>query len=294
MCGGGGGPQTVQQKSDPWSGIQPYLLGTGPQTISSGGSGSPYKYEWDESPSGRRRRVRVRNEDYIAPSTTTSPGIPGILPEAESLYRNNQNLVADFSPEQQQAMDLQAQRAINGSDVTRSAQNNATATLRGDYLYGGPGFNAAFDAASRKILPQVDSTFNRGGRYGSGLAQTAQTQALGDVFAGMYGQERNHQMQAMGMSPVLANQDYMDIDRLAQVGDQEQEQNQLMLDEPFQRLQRYQNFINPMLGVGGSSTSTQPMYRNRGAGAVGGAMLGNMLFPGIGGIIGGGLLGGMF
>ena len=296
--GGGSSQQVTQQQSEPWSGIQPYLLGTGPRTISSGsgGSGSPYQYEWDESPSGRRKRIRVPNEDYVAPdiTTTTTPGTLGILPEAERLYRDSPNLVANFTPEQEQAMRLQSDRARQGSDVTRSAQNNAAATLRGDYLYGGPGFDAAFGAASRRILPQVDSAFNRGGRYGSGLAQTSQTQALGDIFAGMYGQERNNQMQAMGMSPILANQDYMDIDRLAQVGDQRQEQNQMLLDEPYQRLLRYQGFINPMMGVGGNQTTTTPMYRNRTAGALGGAMLGNMVMPGLGGIIGGGLLGGYF
>ena len=274
--GGSSSPQTVQQKSDPWSGVQPYL---------TGGGVSPWG-----GIDGRTGRLGAAKAAIN--SVQSQGGHIGVLPEAERLYRESENLVSDFTPEQEQAMQLQSQRALSGSGVTRAAQDNASQTLRGDYLYGGPGFNAAFDAASRRILPQVDSAFNRSGRYGSGLAQTAQTQALGDVFAGMYGQERNNQMQAMGMSPVLANQDYLDIDRLAQVGDQRQEQNQLMMDEPWQRLQRYQSFINPVMGVGGSSTSTQPMYRNRGAGALGGAMMGNMLFPGIGGIAGG-LLGGL-
>ena len=270
--GGSSSPQTVQQKSDPWSGVQPYLTGGGVSPFANGG--------------GAFAKLAAKGV-----FGNQGGGHIGVLPEAERLYRESGNLVSDFTPEQEQAMQLQSQRALSGSGVTRAAQDNASQTLRGDYLYGGPGFNAAFDAASRRILPQVDSAFNRSGRYGSGLAQTAQTQALGDIFAGMYGQERNNQMQAMGMSPVLANQDYLDIDRLAQVGDQRQEQNQLMMDEPWQRLQRYQSFINPVMGVGGSSTSTQPMYRNRGAGALGGAMMGSMFGPF--GMAAGGLLGGL-
>jgi hypothetical protein len=75
--------------------------------------------------------------------------------------------------------------------------NNFTgSTLNGDYLYGGQGFNAAVDAAGRKIIPQVQSAFEKSGRTNSGLAQTAMTQALSDSFAQQYGQERQNQLQA--------------------------------------------------------------------------------------------------
>jgi len=66
-------------------------------------------------------------------------------------------------------------------------------TSQGDYLYGGEGFNAAYDAAARKVLPQVTGQAAGVGRYGGGLQQTELTGALGDVFAGMYGQERGRQ-----------------------------------------------------------------------------------------------------
>ena len=41
--------------------------------------------------------------------------------------------------------------------------------------------------------------------------------------------------------------------------------------------------------LGGSTTS--PTYQNTGASMMGGAMMGNMLFPGMGGIMGGALMG---
>lgn len=83
-------------------------------------------------------------------------------------------------------------------------------TIAGDYLHGGPGFQAALGAAERQIMPRVQSAFGRGGRSGSGLAQAAVGQQLGDVFAGQYGQERARQMQAMGM---LGAQEQANLDR---------------------------------------------------------------------------------
>jgi hypothetical protein len=80
--------------------------------------------------------------------------------------------------------------------------SNLARVAGGGYLHGGSGFNAAMDAAARDIQPRIQSMFGRSGRHNSGLAQAAATQELGDVFAGLYGDERNRQMQASG---ALAN-----------------------------------------------------------------------------------------
>lgn len=302
--GGGSSTQTVQQRADPWSGVQPYLLGTAPtasrQPYAFGTgprvlrpSNSKYITETDESDSGRKTRRIMLNPDYDESlnSQPEGPGIPGILPEAARLYSDYTpqyfpgSSVAPFSPEQQAAMSLTTRRALTGSGLNRSAESNINSTLRGDFLYGNPGFNAAFDAAANRIIPRIDSGFATAGRYGSGLADTAKYSALGDAFAGLYGQERGNQMQAAGMAPALAAQDYVDYGQLGQVGYQRQAQAQSNIDDqiarhefeqnmPYYKLGQYQNFINPVLGVGGSQTTTQPMYRNRAAGMLGGAATG--------------------
>jgi hypothetical protein len=178
-------------------------------------------------------------------------------------------------------------------------------TLNGDYLYGGQGFNAAFDAASRKINPMVDSAFATHGRSGSGLAGAAKTQALGDAFASMYGQERNNQMQAAQMAPALAQSDYYDISQLANVGAGVENLAQNRMNEDVNRYNFYQNQPEDQLSkyiallnnsYPGSQTSQQT-FTNPAAGAAGGALSGASMGSAFGpwgagiGAIGGGLLG---
>ena len=38
--GGGSGSQTVNQRADPWAGVQPFLLGSGPQNYGGNQGGS--------------------------------------------------------------------------------------------------------------------------------------------------------------------------------------------------------------------------------------------------------------
>ncbi len=74
------------------------------------------------------------------------------------------------------------------------------ATARGDYLMGGPGFDAAVDAAVRAATPGIVSTFGSAGAGGAtgGLAQEALGTAAIDAFARQYAQERGNQLGAAG------------------------------------------------------------------------------------------------
>jgi hypothetical protein len=251
--GGGGGSQSTQtiQKADPWSGQQPYLH------------------------TGFMRA----QEEFLGKTPSFFPG----------------SIITPFSPETQQAMQMQTNRALTGSPIQQEGTNQLTdtlagdylgqmgnlynnpiqqmvntdlvaPTLRGDYLFGNPGFNEAYDAAARKIIPQVDSAFERSGRTGSGLAQQAKTQALSDAFASQYAQERSNQMQAaslgqqgtgtfldnigrerdnqirsMMFAPQMASLDYQDIGKLAEVGAQKEALDQQKISEDIARFDYNQN-----------------------------------------------------
>ena len=120
-------------------------------------------------------------------------------------------------------------------------------TARGDYLTGGEGFNRAYDAAAGRVVPSVRSAFESAGRIGSGLARGEESRQLGDVFAGLYGDERNRQLtaaqayqqgiagqrgqqlqaygaerglqnQAFGMAPAVNQMQYGDISNQFQAG----------------------------------------------------------------------------
>lgn len=217
-------------------------------------------------------------------------------------------MTVGFSQPSQDAFGMIENRARQGSDLNRAAQDQTQQTIQGNYLYGGEGFNAALDAASRRITPQVESTFARGGRLNSGLADVAKTQALSDSFASLYDAERGRQMQASALAPAMAQADYFDYNQLQGVGGQIEQQGQNLLDEDIARYNYYQqqpeNRLADYIGLlngsypGATQSSSQPVYRNRGAGVVGGAAAGAAAgsyfgpYGTAGGAILGGLLGG--
>jgi len=214
--------------------------------------------------------------------TTTSkppeylqPYLQDIAGRAQGLYQPG------LTPEQQQAIS----QARAPSSLAQAGLGTLQGTARGDFLFGGPGFNAAYQAAANKIIPQVNSQFALTGRSGSGLAQTAQTQALADAFASQYGQERGLQQQAAMAAPGAAQQQAQYGINLAN----------LPQDLLYGNLSNYANIINPQLGAGGTSTQSSQLYRNAGAGALGGALTGaeiGSVIPGLGTGLGA-LLGGL-
>ncbi len=257
--------------------------------------------------------------------------------------------VAPFSPEKETALQMQTMRALSGSPLQPVSNAQNLATMSGAYLptnnpfnttlneeFDNPAnsarFNAAIEAAGRKINPMVDSAFESSGRLNSGLAQTARQQALSDAFAGMYMQdksltaqdramrgqnyssERDNMMRAMMFAPELANADYLDAATLGEVGDQRGAMSQQLLSDQVNRYNYNQNIMQQQLkdymplvsgNYGGTTTgvSNQNQTTSRGSnplsGGLGGAMAGYQLASGISGfnpLIGAGigLLGGGF
>lgn len=213
---------------------------------------------------------------------------------------------ANFSPQTEQALNLTEQRALAGSPVQNASNAELQRTLNGDYLYGGDGFNAALDAARNRILPDIQSRYAQGGRFGSGLGREAEARALADSFASQYGNERQNQLRAMLFAPQAAASDYADMQALAGVGAQREGQAQSGIDEamarhqfeqmePQQRLQAYMSLIGGQYG-GQQTGQIVGMSGNRGAGVLGGALGGATIGAQVGGPWGaaaGGILGGV-
>ena len=203
-----------------------------------------------------------------------------------------------FSPASVAAQEATTQRALQGSPLLPAAQQENLATVRGDYLYGGPGFNRAFEAAQRTISPMVRGQFERAGRFGGGLSQEAETRALGDAFAGLYGAERGRQLTATGMAPAMAQQDYADIARLAGVGAaQEAKAGEALADAMqrfgFQQQAPYTRLAAQVPAIaggfpGGYQTTDTPLPQTSPlAGALGGGLTGLGAMQGIAGLTGG-------
>lgn len=260
--GGGSNGGSSVAKTEPWSGQQPYLQG--------------------------------------------GNGIAGLFPEANRLYQNNPmqfyqgQTYADLSPETEMSLQMQTDRAMNGSPLNNAAQTNLQDTLNGKYLdiNSNPYLMAGADNVLAKVLPQIDARFASSGRGNSGLASRAASQGATDALGGLafqnYNAERTNQQRSALLAPQLAQQDYADAARLGEVGGVREDFSMQAIRDAMQR-QQFNNMAPwQQLGMygsaiggnyGGTSTSQQTLPRRSvGAGVLGGAAAGG----GLGYMLGGG------
>ncbi len=240
--------------------------------------------------------TRVEPPKYQLPYLQTG------LSEAQGLYnrQQGQNTVAPFSPETQQGLAGITQRATNGSPITGAADSLATQTLQGGFMGANPQLDNMFNRAALQTQNQLASQFAGSGRNVE-ASEGLRSQQLNDLATGIYGgaydQERNRQMQTLAMSPQLANAGYADYDRLLGVGAQREGLQQEQLDAPGRNLDQFLTRVGGNFG----QTTVAPSTRNRGAGALGGGMMGAQMGQQFGngnpwatgiGALGGAVLGG--
>jgi len=251
--GGGGGGSTQTQtvtKADPWSEQQPYL-----------------KYGFQQA------------QDIY------QKGAPGYYPG---------QTIAPFAPETNAALDAQTNRAVNGSPLMTSAQNQLADTMSGKYLdiNTNPYLMPMADQIRADVQPGIESRFAGSGRLNSGLASRAVgmgvTDALSSKAMENYNTERGRQMQGMLFAPSLANADYNDISKLADVGAQREGMAQAGINAdvakynydanaPNNWLAQFMNIVQGQYGGTGTSTQSTPYYQNRLASGAGGAVGGGLL-----------------
>ena len=240
----------------------------------------------------------------VVPSTQTTSSTPWkpqqeylkqIFSGAQEAYQDPMTFYqgstyAPFSPETQAAMDWQTYRATAGSPLTAAAQQQLTDTMAGDYLgAGNPYFSNMMNQVQKGVQPAIDAKFSGSGRYGSGAHEEALASALtdkaGELAYRNYADERENQMKGMMFAPQLAQQDYFDIAKLAEVGGLQEDQSQRAINEamqrheyeqmePWQRLEMFRQMVTG--GYGGTTssfgTSSQIMpTQSLGSGLLGGA-----------------------
>lgn len=257
--------------------------------------------------------------DLITSSSTSMPDwvqpyASGYLNRAQQVadqpyQQYNGARVADFNPYQTQALDAQAQRAMQGSATMGAANTNLQGVLNGNYLGGNPYLTQQIDAAQGDLVrnwnnvqkPQWDTAMQKSGSFGnSGVAQMNQSaqsdlqRNMGNISSTMrynnYAGERANQMSALGLAPGFAQQDYNDINQLNQAGQAYQAQNQKYLDADYSQFLDQRNYPQQQLDTmgtalgrsyGQNTTQTQPGASTASqlfGGAVTGAGLYNLLF----------------
>lgn len=347
--------QTVTERSDPWSGAQPYILDVMNKARSQSNQGGQY-YPFST---------------VVPFSGQTQQGLAGYegagMDQAMALTQGStdhaqKTLAGDY---------MGGSDAINkvydgGFDVSGDGFNQfrqggstpassyLDATARGDYLNNNPHLDSVYDKVASSITAGVGAQFGRSGMFGSTNHAEALGDSLGDaaidIYAGNYARERQNQLgaastiqgaydnsqgralsaagaqsdiaqrnadrgagaasmiegsnqaergrqaQLTALTPQLANASYQPYERMMQAGQMREEQagrqlqdamarHDFQQQQPWQDLANYSAIINGYSNIGGQSTQSTPLYRNRGAGLLGGAATGasiGSIIPGIG------------
>ena len=128
MGGGKGGGSTTVQKADPWSGAQPFLLGSQTTRLKQGVQ-PIYKQEqsWDSN-IGENGGWVTKNVMSNPSSDYETVGSPGIFPEAQRLYQQQ-----GWSQGMQDLTDAQSQNIANRAGQTQQAYDLGNAALGGAF-----------------------------------------------------------------------------------------------------------------------------------------------------------------
>jgi hypothetical protein len=131
------------------------------------------------------------------------------------------------------------------------------------------------------------------------------TDLASKIYGGAYESERDRQQGVLPYATPLAETDYRDLSALRGVGAEVEDLTGRVIDDnaarwDYEQNRPQQNLDNYLARVSGNmgQTQTTPTYRNRGAGALGGALgtagvLGAIPGVGLPMVAGGALLGGL-
>jgi hypothetical protein len=197
---------------------------------------------------------------------TVRPYVEYGLQEAKGLYQTpgpsyfpGQTYIG---PSAQTSASLQAaqNRALAGSPLQQSAQQQQLGTVGGQYLSAGnPYFTQALGGATQQAtqayndaIKAAQGTASMAGRYGSGVSADIQNRAAntlattlankyGDLAYQNYANERALQQQSAFNAPQMAAADYADIQQLANVGKTAEGYQQTALQSAIDRYNYEQN-----------------------------------------------------
>lgn len=220
MSKGGGGKQDVTQTSEPWAGLQPYILAMLDKAVGISNSGGPQYYPDSQvvpfSPQSQLGMEMLQNRILQGSPYQDAAGQFAL----NTLNGTNQNPALSYLQGLQNTsvtpqsinpalMNAASVRDVRNMDPAQIAQNRQVRvgdgltgltrktfnqTMRGNYLNNNPYLDQTFDRASdavtrqwnQSVLPGVNSTFSLAGRTGSGAHQNAVNQAseqLGDTLS---------------------------------------------------------------------------------------------------------------
>ena len=214
------------------------------------------------------------------PYDPAKPALNTIISEAGALYNQGVGAAGYVAPSAQTTQGLASQELMG-----TAANQQLADTLSGKYL--NPFLSPMLQGSANQIATSINQEFSGAGRTpGSPMSQqqilSGITQEAIPYAFDQYEKERQRQLGIASAAPSL-------VQTGSQLENIEREKNMA----PFAALQQYGGLVNPIATGFPTSNQNTTVDPNRATQAMGGAMLGNMIFPGIGGAIGGALLGGL-
>jgi hypothetical protein len=207
------------------------------------------------------------------------------LNQALSQYQNTPQLVAPFSPQQEQAITGITNMAANGDPSVNAASNYVTSTLNGSPS-SNPYLDSMFNQAAQQTQGQLASEFAGSGRnvdQSEGLRSQQLNQLATSIYGGAYNTGVQQQETAASLAPSLLQSNLGLNSALYGAGQNVQNLAQQYIQAPQNSLNQYMSRVNGNLGA----TSTFNPAFNAGAGALGGALTGLNLGSSIGNALGG-------
>ena len=242
------------------------------------------------SKGGRSGQQTVNTQ--VEPPAYAKPFLEYGLSEAKQRYETGEPdfypfpTTVGFSPESEMALDMVRDRALDPNSLTAQAQGVVQQNLMGT--------NPLMSMAFQPVIDTIESRFSKYGRLGSGANQSALASGLAPIAY-------KAQQDALRMAPNIQN---LDAQQLARVGGAREADAMAQLQSDIDRFnfeqniddQRLANYLSLVGGGTVGSNTAQPVFRNRGLSALGGALGGSQLaglagFNPMIGAIGGGLLG---
>jgi len=242
------------------------------------------------SKGGRSGQQTVNTQ--VEPPAYAKPFLEYGLSEAKQRYETGEPdfypfpTTVGFSPESEMALDMVRDRALDPNSLTAQAQGVVQQNLMGT--------NPLMSMAFQPVIDTIESRFSKYGRLGSGANQSALASGLAPIAY-------KAQQDALRMAPNIQN---LDAQQLAKVGGAREADAMATLQSDIDRFnfeqniddQRLANYLSLVGGGTVGSNTAQPVFRNRGLSALGGALGGSQLagmagFNPMIGAIGGGLLG---
>jgi len=220
------------------------------------------------------------------PYDPAKPALNQIISEAGALYNQGVGAAGYVAPSTQTTQGLAAQELMG-----TAANQQLADTLSGKYL--NPFLSPMLQGSANEIATSINQEFSGAGRTpGSPMSQqqilSGITQEAIPLAFDQYERERQRQLGIASAAPSL-------VQTGSQLENIERQKNMA----PFAALQQYGGLVNPIatgFPVRNQSTNIDP---NRVTQGLGGAMMGNMIFPALKagatpwGAIGGAILGGL-